>query len=98
MPTIKQKHYVYNPETGDFAYKTEEVPINEDNCTGTDMVYCPHCGDPMSDPWELGPYNDEATITECGACQKEFRVHVRVETSYTTSPPDGWPVAQRESE
>ena len=52
-----------------------------------DDPVCPYCGYIQCDALEInfGEDPEGSTVTECGMCERAFRVTRRVEVSYTTS-------------
>ena len=53
------------------------------NTDYTDEPVCPHCGNEMSDAWEL---QHEVNEVDCGWCDKPMKVIRHIEVTYSTRP------------
>ena len=56
---------------------------DEWDCSGTDEMVCPYCGEEQSDSWEVPA--DDGDMS-CGHCSRTFRYTRNVSVSYTTTP------------
>jgi uncharacterized CHY-type Zn-finger protein len=62
--------------------------MDENYAYSTNVIICPYCKDEIT-PDEGYYYNVYEYIKEtCGSCNKEFKVEVYTETSWTTFPLD----------
>jgi len=72
------------PQDINWEDNMQRVPdeITESDCSYTQEVKCPYCGEEFTDSWELKP--DESQV-DCGECGKEFSYARNVEVTYTTA-------------
>lgn len=50
----------------------------------TDEPICPHCGETVSDAWEIRFPSDGSTVIDCGSCENKFRCKKNEWVTYTT--------------
>ena len=61
--------------------------IDPRDCEGTAVPVCPNCGEEMHDWWDgldaLKRDGDDDE-TDCGSCEKPFKIVMHVSTTFTT--------------
>jgi len=59
-----------------------------EDCQGTAVPHCPHCGHEIKDWWDgldALKRDGDADETECGSCAKPFRIVIHVSHTFTTT-------------
>jgi hypothetical protein len=62
-------------------------PPTELDCFANRDPICPHCGHVFRDAWDLDLDDEQSTDTECGECERTFRIICHVKVTYTTKKP-----------
>lgn len=58
-----------------------EVGMAEIDCTGTEEIVCPWCGEECGDSWE---YTDKNNTEKCYSCGKEFSYEREYSCTYSS--------------
>jgi len=65
--------------------KAKYIYLEEIDTDYTREAVCPYCGWENSDSWELRLDGDgDSTTIKCGECEKEFKVYLNLEVTYST--------------